>query len=236
LGLGGDAAAAPVPAKAEAAEPPAEAPAAAATPAPAVAPPPVAEPEPVPPFVEAALTRKKVPFWMVPVLAMLPLWALMYALTLDKPTPKEAGPLLLGAEVYGVSCASCHGGGGGGGVGPALNGGAVLAQFPNAADQLYWVMEGTAGFKELGIATYGANEVPVGSGGNMPGQKNALDAKQLIGVIRHERETLSGQAQDAESLKAEYEAIQAMIDEKYPERSEEFKAAIEEWSMLPPEL
>lgn len=235
LGLGGDAGAAPVPAKAETADAPAEAPTAAATPAPAAAPTPVAEPEPVPPFVEAALTRKKVPFWMVPVLAMLPLWALMYALTLDKPTPKEAGPLLLGAEAY-SSCSSCHGGGGGGGVGPALNGGAVVAAFPNAADQLFWIMEGTAGFKELGIATYGANQVPVGSGGNMPGWKNSMTAQQLIGVVRHERETLSGEKQDAESLKATYEAIQAMIDEKYPERSAEFKAAIDEWSMLPPEL
>jgi mono/diheme cytochrome c family protein len=185
--------------------------------------------EPVAPYIDAALNRKKIPLWAASVLAFLPIWAIIYGLTLDKPTAREAGPLAQGALTY-SSCASCHGGGGGGGVGPALNGGAVLKTFPNIADQMYWVIEGTAGFKELGIPTYGAQNKPVGGGGVMPAW-DTLTAKELIAVIRHERDTLSGEKFDPK----QYDEIQAMIDEKFPARSAEFKAAIDEWKILPPD-
>jgi len=60
---GGDAPAASTPAVSESTEvaPKAAAPVAAATPA--------AAPEPVAPYVEAALKRKKIPFWAMPMLA-----------------------------------------------------------------------------------------------------------------------------------------------------------------------
>ena len=76
-----DAPASSAPAKAEAS----------AAPAP-VAP---AAPEPTPPWVEAAQSRKKIPVWAVPVLALLPIWAVVYALTLDPPT-EATGPLTIG--------------------------------------------------------------------------------------------------------------------------------------------
>jgi len=230
MGLGGDdvaAAAAPSEASGLArvgADAPAATASAPATQTEAAPPPPD---EPVAPYIEAALNRKKIPFWAASVLALLPLWALVYGLTLDKPTAREAGPLAQGAITY-STCAACHGGTGGGGVGPALNGGAVLKTFPKAADQLYWVLEGTAGFKGLGIPTYGATNKPVGGVGNMPGWQ-ALTAKELIGVIRHEREVLSGEKFDPKV----YDEIQAMIDEKFPDKSAEFKAAIAEWKLLP---
>ncbi|MCB0953991.1 MAG: hypothetical protein KDB13_14980, partial [Microthrixaceae bacterium] len=104
------------------------APVAAASTAPAV-PQPEPEPEPTPPWVEAALTRKKVPWWAASALTILPLFFIVYAWTLGEPSQGE-GPLALGAETYAVSCAGCHGGGGGGGAGPALNGGAVVETFP----------------------------------------------------------------------------------------------------------
>jgi mono/diheme cytochrome c family protein len=232
LGLGGDAGDAPAaapaatPATTEAsAAPVAATPAAPAAP---VAPPP---PERIAPYVEAATSRKKIPYFVIPVLVMLPIWALMYALTLDKPSPREAGPLTEGATVF-ASCAACHGGTGGGGVGPALSGGAVIEQFPEAADQLHWVMEGSEGFKALGIETYGTSKNPIKGG--MPGWKS-LTAEQLIAVIRHERETLSGEEVDAESLKKEYEGIMEMVRKNYPDREDEFQAVVDEWADLPPD-
>jgi mono/diheme cytochrome c family protein len=224
LGLGGDAgdvAAASTPSAAGAVEKAgAAAPAAAATAAPVVQAPP--EPEVLPPFVEVAKARKKIPFWAASVLAILPVWALIYGLTLDKPSAKEAGPLAQGAITY-SQCSSCHGSTGGGGVGPALNGGKVVEEFPKIADQLHWVMEGTSGFQALGIPTYGTSKKAVGSLGIMPGWKDTLDAKELIGVVRHEREAFGGETFDP----AEYDEIQALIDESYPDRSAEFKTAID---------
>ena len=191
-----------------------------------MAPPP---PERLAPYVEAAVTRKKIPYFVVPVLVMLPIWALMYALTLDKPSPREAGPLVEGATVY-ASCAGCHGGTGGGGVGPALSGGAVLEEFPEPGDQLHWVMEGSDGFKALGLDSYGVTEKPIKGG--MPSHEG-LEAEQLIAVIRHERETLSGEEVDEAILEEHYENIMEMVREYYPEREDEFQAVVDEWAELP---
>ena len=64
--------------------------------------------------------------------------------------------------------------GGGGGVGPQLNAGAVVAAFPDPAEQIRWVMLGTAGYKQEGTATYGADKKVVGSLGVMPAQIDGL--------------------------------------------------------------
>ena len=118
-GGGDDAAAAPsAPAKADAAATPTPA----ASAAPAVAAAPVEKaPEPTPPWVQAAQTRKKIPMWAVPVLFMLPLWAVIYALTLDPPTNADS-PITVGATMYSTNCATCHGPTGGGSYqGPAID-------------------------------------------------------------------------------------------------------------------
>jgi mono/diheme cytochrome c family protein len=234
LGLGGDAGDAPAPAAAPAraaAATPAES-AAAATPAAPVAPAAPPPPERIPPYVEAAVRRKRIPFWMIPVLTMLPIWALMYALTLDKPSATTAGPVLEGATVY-SKCAGCHGGTGGGGVGPQLSGGAVIKQFPNIADHLSWVMEGSEGFRKAGLKTFGTSKTSIDNG-VMPGWAT-LSAEDLIAVVRHERETLSGEKVDAASLKQQYDEILAMVKDKFPAREGEFKAAIDGWAGLPPD-
>ncbi|MCC6224845.1 MAG: hypothetical protein IT195_00385 [Microthrixaceae bacterium] len=237
LGLGGDAgeasATAPVaaaPEAAAAAAPAAAAPAAAVATAPAAPPPPT----PVAPNVQAALSRKKIPFWVIPVLAALPIWALMYALTLDKPAGTAAGPLAEGPTVYG-SCSGCHGPAGAGvGAFPKLSDGAVVKGFATVADQLYWVMEGTDGFKAAGIATYGTSNKAVGGAGNMPGWKS-LTAEELISVVRYERETLSGEEMDEAKLQEAYDGVLAMVNEKFPARAAEFEAAIAGWAGLPPD-
>lgn len=55
-----------------------------------------------------------------------------------------------GAAIYADECAACHGADGGGGVGPALAGGAVVAAFPEAADQTVVVVEGRGGMPSFG--------------------------------------------------------------------------------------
>jgi len=200
---------------------------------PAVAPEPAAPKPParVPPYVQAALTRKKIPYWVLPVLIMLPIWGIVYALTLDAPTSAVAGPLATGASEF-TTCASCHGGGGVGGVGPRLAGGAVLTQFPNIQDHLEWVMDGSAGFKAQGRLTYGTKKTSVDAG-VMPGWATQLDANHLIGVVRYERETLSAQKVTQADLDKEYADILTMIKAKFPARVSEFQAAIAAYKGLP---
>ncbi|OWY61318.1 hypothetical protein B7486_64415, partial [cyanobacterium TDX16] len=161
MGLGpepGDAGGGDAPAASDAAS---SAPAAAAAPeapagsAPLPVPPKPADapPPPKPPFVEAAERRKRVPMWALPVLAALPVWAFLYAGTLDPKTSAASDPVEAGAAIYSERCASCHGGSGGGGVGPALADGAVLETFADPAAQVEWVALGSEGFLEAG--TYG---------------------------------------------------------------------------------
>lgn len=221
---GGDAAAPATtgdaaPAKAAASAAPAKA-AAAAAPAPK-------KEEPKLPWVEAANARRKIPVWAVSALIALPIWAIMYATTNDPQSPKEAGPLITGATVY-SSCASCHGAAGGGGVGPQLSAGKVVEAFPDPAEQIRWVMLGTAGYKEEGTATFGANKTPVGSIGVMPAQLS-LASSDLLAVIRHERETLSGEAYDAAAWTKAAEELTKDPNPKVAEKAKEFKAIIEAW-------
>ncbi len=169
------------------------APAAPAVPAAAaveVAPPP---PAPVRPEVAAALRRRKIPYWAMPVLAGLPLWAYVYQATLEPPPASEAGPLALGEEIYG-GCASCHGASGGGGVGPALTD--VLATFPDYRDHMMWVKLGSAGWP---ADTYGATDQP--KAGGMPPHESLTDA-ELAQVTLYERATFGGLEEGSEEYVA----------------------------------
>lgn len=186
-------------------------------------------PEPVAPWVEANLSRPKIPIWASSVLAILPLWAFMYALTLDPPTAKTLGPLAEGAIVY-SQCASCHGATGGGGSGPALSGGAVLATFPKPADHVKWVILGTNGFIDRKIATYGAKNTPVEASKNMPGWGTSLKPMELLSVVRHEREKLGGEKYVAEDWE---KGVVEMLEKDFPDKAAEYKKVIESWKTLP---
>lgn len=186
---GGDAAASAAPTKAVAATP-----AAAAMPA---HPPQVeaAPPPPPSPMVQAYNNRRKIPFWAMPVLAIIPVWAYVYVGTLDAP-PEGPGPAQLGEEAYISSCAGCHGGGGGGGVGPAFTGGAIYETWPSFEDHFEWVRLGSAGWSSENGNTYGANDKPVNSG--MPGfAEETLSDADLVYILLHERE-LGGENPDPE--------------------------------------
>jgi mono/diheme cytochrome c family protein len=159
---------------------------------------PAKPPKPVPAYVQASLRRKRIPLWVMPVLAFLPIWAVIYVNTLSKPYSNVPTQINEGAIVFGNSCSSCHGSEGEGGVGRQLNDGEVLKTFPNIADQLEFVWIG-----DQGIGTgkgYGNPHRPGGQhiagtygGAQMPAWNGTLTQSDLLAVVRHERETLSGQ-------------------------------------------
>jgi len=226
-GGGGDAAAAEsaAPATTQSAAP---AVAAAATPAVPVAPAAPAVPDPVPPWVEAAQTRRKIPFWAVPVLALLPLWGVVYALTLDPPTPTEPGPLDLGAETYaGKGCSGCHGAGGAGaGAVPGLA--ATPEDFAVPGDMVSWLALGSPGYQALGIEEYAPGK-PVAGG--MPGWADSLTAEELMSVVLHERTEYGGETFDIAVWEEGFEEALSIVPE---DKAAEYIAVLEEWAADPP--
>ncbi|MDH3756059.1 MAG: cytochrome c, partial [Acidimicrobiia bacterium] len=114
---------------------------------------------------------------------------------LEAPPQEVEGPLAIGADIYSVSCASCHGSAGGGGVGPALSGGEVLLTFPDFESQVAWVV---AGSPAAGVP-FGDPNRPGGgrvAQGGMPGFGGSLTADELLAVVLYERVEHGGQAED----------------------------------------
>jgi mono/diheme cytochrome c family protein len=207
LGLGGDEAetpSSPATGDASPAVPAtAAAPAAPAGPAPrGAAPTPAAPPPPKPdhPTVVAYKRRRRIPFWAMAALSLMPVWAFMYARSLTATETAAEGPLGLGGEVY-SQCASCHGGGGGGGVGYAFTGGEVLLTYPHIEDMIRYVYFGTGEYNIAGVTIPGDPDRPggphvTGALGNMPqfgsGAGGGLTDYQILAVVCHERYTLGG--------------------------------------------
>jgi mono/diheme cytochrome c family protein len=161
-------------------------------------------PEPLPPYVEAAVRRKKVPVWAMPVIAFLPVWGVLYAQSLTKPETSVVSQLDAGADIYNSKCSSCHGGAGGGGVGRKLADGEVLKTFPDIEQQMEFVKQGDAGFDGVGYGDpnrEGGQHIG-GSFGSarMPTFKDALTDTETLEVVRYEREHLAGEKPDAKQL------------------------------------
>lgn len=147
------------------------------------------------------MARPKIPVWALPVLAMLPIWALVYAGVLFVPEEGITDPVLLEGEgIFARSCASCHGSDGGGGVGRPLNAGEVVLTFPEPADHLAFVANGSP----AAGTPYGNPERPGGphiaretAGGAMPSFAGTLSEEELVAVVRYEREILGGETESA---------------------------------------
>jgi mono/diheme cytochrome c family protein len=161
------------------------------------APPP---PQKVHPTVIAAKSRRKIPFWAMLALSLLPVWMFLYARSLTLTAEASEGPLGLGAEVY-SNCASCHGGAGGGGVGYQFSGGEVLKSYPHIEDQIRYVYYGTGAYNIAGVTIPGNPDREggphiTGALGNMPqfgsSAGGALTDYQLLSVVCHVRYTLGG--------------------------------------------
>ncbi|MXW42118.1 MAG: hypothetical protein F4138_01145 [Acidimicrobiia bacterium] len=148
-------------------------------------------PEPTKPWVTAALTRKKIPYWAMPVLLFLPFWAIIFAGTLE-PVESDSEIIALGREVYEGSggCAGCHGAEGGGGVGPALSNGEVIATFGDWRDQVIWIVNGSPA--EAGTIYGDQGSVSLGIANGMPAFGEDLSAAEILAVTYYERVTLGG--------------------------------------------
>ena len=206
-GGSGDAAAAPAassnaPAKAESA------------PAKAAAAPVAKVKKPDPVVVSNAKARKKIPFWAMAGLSMLPLWLFVYMAALKPQVKVVQGPLSVGAGVY-SNCAGCHGAEGAGGAGRTLYQGEVLKTFPKIEDMLNFVYNGSQRFAQAGLKVYGnpnragGAHAPLSYNGNpmpMQGMKagGGLTDAQILAVVCHERYDIAGADPTSEMWKNEY--------------------------------
>lgn len=164
------------------------------------------QPEPVKPWVQAALTRKKIPAWAVPVLIFLPFWAIIFAGTLESPE-RDTEIIALGREVYEGSggCAGCHGAEGGGGIGPALVDGAVLNSFADWRSHVIWVVNGSPPAGQV------YNDEGDISTAGMPSNGDKLTAREILAVVYFERVELGGAAEaDLHDLEELFEAEGAL--------------------------
>ena len=169
---------------------------AAATAAPAVAAeaaaPAIEEPA-APPFVSPA-ARSGIPVWVVPILAVLPVWAFAYLGALNPPSAAAPvlTPIQAGAQVFAKNCSPCHGAQGEGGVGPKLAGGEAKLTFPNEADHIAWVDTGSIS-KAKGTP-YGDPARPGGQHtvkvAGMPPFKGTLSDTEIKNVVTFERDGL----------------------------------------------
>ena len=177
---------------------------AAAPPEPAAPPPP---PPPPPPYVQAAQNRRRIPYWAMPVIALLPVWALMYYNSVKVP-PANDDVLAVGEEVF-AACSGCHGATGGGGTGAQLNDGEVLKTWPDPKGMMQWIRLGADAWTDnVAGAPYGD---PNREGGphttadhtqKMPGFPD-LSPEELAAVTRYIRETLSGGPDETEIVTEE---------------------------------
>jgi mono/diheme cytochrome c family protein len=142
--------------------------------------------------------RNRIPFWAMAALALLPIWAFMYARAVTTQAEQAAGPLAVGSDTYSV-CASCHGGSGEGGVGYPFTGGEVLESFPHIEDQVRFVYYGSEQYAAAGVDVYsdpereGGPRVVFGRNGSpMPGWGGNLTDAEILGVVCHERYDLGG--------------------------------------------
>ncbi len=99
-----------------------------------------------------------------------------------------------GGEVTGVNCASCHGAGGqGAGAFPAMGG--VVNTFGSCTDHVEWVVQGSQGFRAMGLSSYGDTGKQIAGG--MPGFSGSLTDEQIAAVVAFERVRFGGAEADA---------------------------------------
>ncbi len=168
--------------------------------------------KPVPAYMAAANARKKMPIWAMGLVFALPIWAWIYAGTMQE-RPSEDTFFIDAAAVYTVEggCAGCHGAGGGGGSGYQFSGGEIMMTFPEPIDQMVHVARGSGAIAGEG---YGDPDRPGGQ--HVAGQRgvmpafNTLSLEHLELVVYHERHILGGE----EALTPEYIAWEEALREK----------------------
>ena len=87
---------------------------------------------------------------VVEVLALVAVAIAVVLLFANEPDSASTAPTTPGAQLYASTCAGCHGADGGGGTGPQLAGGAAAKRFPDVADQIAFVSEGSGSMPAFG--------------------------------------------------------------------------------------
>ena len=155
----------------------------------------VAPPRVLPPYVQAALTRKKMPRWMPPVGVAALLWVFVYAGVLFQPGVTISDPVLVeGQEIFATQCSGCHGADGEGGTGRPLAE-QVLLTFPKIDQHLAWVTNGSPakGTRYGDPNRPGGQHVSQDGWGAMPAFADVLTEEQILAVVRYEREVLDNE-------------------------------------------
>ncbi len=166
------------------------------------------------PVVAAARSRKRVPFWAMPVLAMLPIWAIIYLGAVQPPPEAETDPLVIGAGVYETQCSGCHmGDGAGGAAGQQLNEGHAIETFADPLAMAHWVSFGSESARDDG--TYGDLDRPGGPmntstlAGQMAAFGDTLSPEELASVVMYVRSEFGDELYDeAEELDFTPEAFE----------------------------
>ena len=147
----------------------------------------------------STIRRRRIPAWAMGVLAIIPLWGVLYIGAFGPRPVEDEGPPD-GSSIFANNCSSCHGATGGGGVGPKLAGGEVTKTFPDKyADgttdgveaHIDWVTNGSGPHKGQG---YGdpAREggLHIAATGGMPAFGGQLSPEEIEAVVTYEREGL----------------------------------------------
>jgi mono/diheme cytochrome c family protein len=119
--------------------------------------------------------------------------ALDEARRLGKVTPDMAFPALAvdGESLFGANCARCHTKGwsygepeamGGGAFGPNLTNGLTLRQFPDRAEMIEFITDGSEYGEPYGVRGVGGDE-----GGGMPGFGRVLTEAQILAIVDYVR-------------------------------------------------
>ncbi len=169
-------------------------------------------PKPVPHFVAASMARKRIPVWVLPVIAALPVWAYAFAGTMQQPEVEDE--LFIEAEELYVACAGCHGANGGGGSGYPLSDGEVLATFPAVIDMMVHVARGSDAIQgeEYGARTDDPRISGARGQGAMPAQLASLSQLELELVVFHERAVLSGEDYETPAMEEWMEHMREAIE------------------------
>jgi mono/diheme cytochrome c family protein len=147
---------------------------------------------PAAPYVAAAKTRTRIPRWAMPVVALLPIWGVLYAVTLEAKPAGASGPIAVGKTLYEANCLGCHGVAAGGGAGRQLSNGEVNKTFLTAEEQVAFVQSGS---KVYDAKPYGNPDRPGGAhqGGSyakgqyMPSFSAVLTQEQIASIVCYER-------------------------------------------------
>ena len=157
-------------------------------------------------------SRKKIPLWVMPVLAFLPLWAIIYVNTLSKPPSTVLDPARRRRRPSTpASCASCHQADGSGGAGRRplrcsrrRGRSRPSPTSPTSSSSCSWAATGTGAdgtrLRQPEPAGRPAQRRSATTATPMPTFKGAITQTELLEVVRHERETFGGEKVPAEQI------------------------------------